>query len=83
MLAGGVVIHHEQHVGIALGATSELRERRHVAVPHRTRRYGCKQLRHVVGRILQILFQRRPQLRLLFFEACGQASREALTSAGR
>ena len=83
MLAGGVVVDHEQHVGIALGATGELGQGRYVAVPHGARRNGGKQLRHVIGRILQILFQRRTQLRLLVFQSRRQTGSQPLAGAGR
>ncbi len=82
VLAGGVVVDHEQHVGIALGATGELGQGRHVAVPHGA---GCdrgEQLRHVIGRILQILFQRRTQLRLLFLQTRRQTGSQTLTGTG-
>ena len=81
MLASGVVVDHEQHIGIALGAPGKLGQGRHVAVPHGA---GCdrsQQLGHVIGRILQILFQRRPQLRLFVLQARRQTGGKTLTGA--
>ena len=83
MLARSVVIHHEQHIGIALGPTGEFRQRRHIAVPHGTRRDSRQELRHVVGRVHQALFERAPQLLLLFFQARGQTGSQSFASTGR
>ena len=83
MLARGIVVHHKQHVGVALSATGEFRQRGDVAVPHGTRRYGGKQLRHVVRGIHQAFFKRCTHLRLFFFQARGQTCRQALARTRR
>ncbi|MNE30648.1 hypothetical protein D3C80_1241780 [compost metagenome] len=79
----GVVVDDEQHVRVALGPTGKLRQGRHVVVPHGPRRHRGKQLSHVVGRILEILLQRCPQLRLLILQARGKACSQTLAGTGR
>ena len=83
MLSGNVVIHHEQHVGIALGTTGEIGQCGRIIVPDGPWRYSRQQLRHIIGRIHQVLFQRIAQLHLLFFQARRQSGRQAFASAGR
>ncbi|MNX84665.1 hypothetical protein D3C86_1164750 [compost metagenome] len=83
VLAGGVVIHHEQHIGIALGPAGELGKCRNVVVPHGAGRDGSQKLRHVAGGVLQVLFQGRTQLRLLLLKTRGQTGGQALTRTGR
>ncbi|MCY1425909.1 hypothetical protein D9M71_417160 [compost metagenome] len=83
VLTGSVVIHHEQHIGIALGPAGELGKCRNVVVPHGARRDGSQKLCHVAGGVLQVLFQGRTQLRLLILKTRGQTGREALTCTGR
>ena len=82
MLPRGVVIHYEQHIGITLSATGEIGQRGHIVIPHGTRRYSCQQLRHIVGRILQVLLQRLLELQLLVFQPRLQARSETLARAG-
>ena len=82
VLARGVVVDHEQHVGITLGPAGEFGQGWNVAVPHGA---GCdrgQKLRHIIGGVLQILLQRRTQLRLLVLQSRGQTGRKALTRAG-
>ena len=83
MLTGSVVIHHEQHVGIALGPSGELRQRRHIVVPHGAGRHGGQQLRHVISGVLQVFFQGRTQLLLLFLQARGKPCGQTLTGTAR
>ena len=59
----------EDKLDRALGTPGELRQGRHVAVPHGTGRHRGQQLRHVIGGVLQVFFQGRTQLLLLFLQA--------------
>ncbi|MNY17490.1 hypothetical protein D3C86_1508120 [compost metagenome] len=82
MLTRRIVVDHKQHVRIALRTTGEFGERWNVAVPHGA---GCdrgQELRHIIGGVLQVFFQRRTQLRLLVLQTRRQTCREALTGAG-
>jgi len=81
VLALGIVINHEQHVGVALGAAGEVGEHRHIVVPDRPRGDRCQQLGHVVGRILEVFLQGGPQLLLFVLQPRGKARAQALTGA--
>ncbi|MNN89488.1 hypothetical protein D3C81_2073130 [compost metagenome] len=81
MLALGVVVDHEQHVWVALGTPGEVGEHRHVVVPDRPRRDRSQQLGHIVGGVLEVLFQRAAQLLLLALQARRQTCAKALAGA--
>ena len=83
VLPRGIVIHHEQHIGIALSATGEIGQRGHIIVPDGTRSHSGQQLRHVIGRILQVFLQRVLELHLLVFQTRFQACSETLARTGR
>ncbi|MNE66585.1 hypothetical protein D3C80_1621410 [compost metagenome] len=82
MLARGVVVHHKQDVGVALGPTGKFGQGRNVVVPHGARSHRGQELRHVAGRVLQVFFQGRTQLCLLVLQPRRQASGKALTRTG-
>ena len=83
MLPRGIVIHHKQHIGITLSATGEIGQRGHIIVPDSPRSHSGQQLRHIIGRILQVFLQRVLELHLLVFQPRFQARSETLARTGR
>lgn len=83
VLARRVVINHEQHVGVALGAPGKFRKGWRIVIPHGSRGDGGQQFGHVGSGFSQVFFKRGTQLRLLFFQARRQPDAQALAGTGR